>query len=108
MYFAWSASRWVSVEKRSSSSATSLFGCRSGNHPAVPLDDLAVPDDLERLTLDLGRLEHAAVVAGGEGDLLVGEELRRLAALGPEDQMVLDGVELGEGAVDPLRRRSTS
>ncbi len=65
----------------------------------------AVPDDLDRHAGFL-QLVDPAVVGRGVEDLLIGEQLHRLRTGAPPDRNVLlDLVQLGEGAVHALLRR---
>ena len=65
---------------------------------------LTVPDDGKRLLFQDLRVEYAPVVRGGHHHFAIGEHLRRLRTGLPPNHLILDGVELAEGAIDPLRR----
>jgi hypothetical protein len=71
-----------------------------GNDEAALLQRALVPLDLDRRAL-LDDVVEAAIPAGGQNDLLVEQELRRLlAGRPPHRDMRLDLVEFLEGAVE--------
>ena len=68
-----------------------------GDHPALDLVDLAVPQDRQRQLVDLRGLEDAAVVGMGHRHLAIGEKLHGLGV-----RTVAEVAELAERISDAL------
>ena len=72
------------------------------HNPAIEIEHLTIPHHGDGLILFGDGREEAAVVGRGHDDLTVRQQLRRLGSLGPPDHLILDGVQLGEGASHTL------
>src|SRR5262249_17756163 len=72
--------------------------------PIVEIEALVVPNDLEVLALFLDGVEDTPVPRRGDHDLSVREQLRRLRARLPPDDVLLYRVELRERAVHTFWR----
>src|SRR5687768_3699989 len=82
-----------------------LLVLRAGwNAPPFVIVELAIPDNLKWLALVRHGVIDAAVISLRHDHRAVGEELRRLRAGFPPDDVVLDRVELGESAIHAFRR----
>ena len=66
----------------------------------LEIENLAVPNDDERLAFARRGIEDAAVIGGGHGNFAVRQKLRRLRAGFPPDDIFFDLVELLEGPLD--------
>src|SRR5262249_50670781 len=71
--------------------------------PIIEVEPLVVPNDLEVLAFVLDGVEDTPVPRRGDHDLPVREQLRRLRARLPPDDVILYRVELRERAVHTFR-----